>query len=51
MVRSIKRGSHQLTGPRISISEGQAPISTATPEEISRWAGPTLDRSISGPIG
>jgi len=27
------------------------PISTATPEEIGRRAGPTLDRYISGPIG
>ncbi len=27
------------------------PISTATPAEIARWAGPTLDRYISGPIG
>ncbi len=27
------------------------PVSTATPEQIGRWAGPTLDRYISGPIG
>jgi hypothetical protein len=27
------------------------PVSTATPEEIGRWAGPTLDRYISGPVG
>ena len=27
------------------------PISTATPAEIARWAGPTLDRFISRPIG
>jgi AcrR family transcriptional regulator len=27
------------------------PVSTATPEQIGRWAGPTLDRYISGSIG
>ena len=27
------------------------PVSTATPREIGRWAGPTLDRYISGPLG
>ena len=27
------------------------PVSTATPEEIGRWAGPTLDRYSSGPVG
>jgi AcrR family transcriptional regulator len=26
------------------------PISTTTPEEIARWAGPTLDRYMTGPI-
>jgi len=26
------------------------PISTTTPEEIARWAGPTLDRYMVGPI-
>jgi hypothetical protein len=26
------------------------PISTTTPEEIARWAGPTLDRYMAGPI-
>jgi AcrR family transcriptional regulator len=26
------------------------PISTTTPEEIARWAGPTLDRYLVGPI-
>jgi len=26
------------------------PISTTTPEEIARWAGPTLDRYMMGPI-
>jgi AcrR family transcriptional regulator len=26
------------------------PVSTATPEEIARWAGPTLDRYMVGPI-
>jgi AcrR family transcriptional regulator len=27
------------------------PVSTATPRQIGRWAGPTLDRYIAGPIG
>jgi AcrR family transcriptional regulator len=27
------------------------PVSTATPAEIARWAGPTLDRYLAGPIG
>jgi AcrR family transcriptional regulator len=26
------------------------PVSTTTPEEIARWAGPTLDRYMVGPI-
>jgi galactitol-specific phosphotransferase system IIB component len=26
------------------------PVSTATPAEIARWAGPTLDRYTVGPI-
>jgi AcrR family transcriptional regulator len=26
------------------------PVSTATPDEIARWAGPTLDRYMVGPI-
>jgi AcrR family transcriptional regulator len=26
------------------------PLSTATPEQIARWAGPTLDRYMRGPI-
>jgi hypothetical protein len=26
------------------------PISTTTPQEIARWAGPTLDRYMVGPI-
>ena len=26
------------------------PVSTATPAEIARWAGPTLDRYMVGPI-
>ena len=26
------------------------PISTTTPEEIGRWAGPTLDRYMVGHI-
>ncbi len=26
------------------------PISTTTPEEIARWAGPTLDRYMVGPL-
>ena len=26
------------------------PVSTATPQEIARWAGPTLDRYMVGPI-
>ncbi len=27
------------------------PISTATPRQIGRWAGPTLDRYMEGPLG
>jgi len=27
------------------------PVSTATPKEIARWAGPTLDRYMKGPLG
>ena len=26
------------------------PVSTATPQEIAQWAGPTLDRYMVGPI-
>lgn len=26
------------------------PVSTATPKEIARWAGPTLDRYMKGPL-
>ena len=26
------------------------PVSTATPRQIGRWAGPTLDRYMSGVI-
>jgi hypothetical protein len=26
------------------------PISTTTPEDIARWAGPTLDRYMAGSI-
>jgi AcrR family transcriptional regulator len=27
------------------------PVSTATPAVIARWAGPTLDRYMTGPVG
>jgi hypothetical protein len=27
------------------------PMSTATPNEIARWVGPTLDRYVKGPLG
>jgi tetracycline repressor-like protein len=26
------------------------PLSTATPSEIGRWVGPTLDRYVNGPL-
>jgi hypothetical protein len=26
------------------------PVSTATPAQIARWAGPTLDRYMSGSV-